>query len=91
MHIVDSINSGSDDTIQIRFSGCRNQQLVQQLSIKGIDIDEGSVTKKTSILIVPYTGFTSTKTVKAEKYGTKIVAMSDFIEHMKEYIGYDLD
>jgi hypothetical protein len=90
IHIIDSFNSGSEDTIQIRFSGCRNLQLAQQLSTKGIDIDDSGITKKTSILLVPYRGFVSTKTVKAEKYGTKIVPMQDFINNMKSYIGFDL-
>jgi NAD-dependent DNA ligase len=90
IHIIDSFNSGSEDAIQIRFSGCRNLQLAQQLSTKGIDIDDSGITKKTSILLVPYRGFVSTKTVKAEKYGTKIVPMQDFINNMKSYIGFDL-
>lgn len=49
----------------VRFTGVRNSELSSKLSELGYDADDnGSVTKKTNILIVPYQGFTSTKTNK---------------------------
>ena len=42
---------------QIRFSGVRNLQLMELLNTRGYDADEGSVTKKTDILLIPYEGF----------------------------------
>lgn len=71
---------------QIRFSGCRNKQLEEQLISMGYDADgSGTVTKKTDILIIPYTGYTSSKTSKVSK-DTLVVTMEDFIEFQDEYL-----
>ena len=78
----------SDAKMQIRFTGCRNQQLVEQLNIKGYDIDgNSSVTKKTDILLIPYEGFTSTKVEKAKSNpNIKIIPIDEFINNMNKYI-----
>ena len=80
--LIESKNNNQEQGIQIRFTGCRNKQLCQLLSTFGIDIDEGSITKKTDILLVPYEGFSSKKTEKAMSYGTKIVPIQIFIDKL---------
>lgn len=86
MHLINTKGSLQSNTLQIRFSGCRDLQLCQLLSTQGIDIDEGSVTKKTSILLVPYLNFESNNVKKAQKYGTQIIPIQDFISNMNEII-----
>ena len=73
----------------IRFSGIRNLQLAEQLCNNGYDCDnDGSVTKNTNILLVPYIGFESGKVKKANAIPScKVVAMDDFIENMESYLG----
>ena len=73
---------------QIRFSGVRNLQLMELLNTKGYDADEGSVTKKTDILLVPYEGFSSSKVTKALKQdNTVIVPINEFMENTEKYLG----
>ena len=73
---------------QIRFSGVRNLQLMELLNTRGYDIDEGSVTKKTDILLIPYEGFSSGKVKKASNQdNTMIVPINDFIENIEKYLG----
>lgn len=55
----------------IRFTGCRDVDMMMALNKEGHDCSEGSVTKTTDILLVPYMGFTSTKVASAVKYNTK--------------------
>ena len=70
----------------IRFSGCRNLQLQEQLRKLGCDADgSASVTKETDILLVPFAGFNSTKTKKVGP-NCKIVPIVDFINNMELYI-----
>lgn len=70
---------------QIRFTGCRNKQLEEELSNKGYDINGGSVTKQTDILLVPYDGFSSTKISKVSE-NTMIIPINEFIESMDKYL-----
>lgn len=50
------------EAVQIRFTGCRDEKLEEELIKLGFDASGNkSVTKKTAFLIVPYSGFTSTK------------------------------
>ena len=77
---------GASARKQIRFSGCRNKQLEKQLCNLGYDADgNASVTKQTDILLVPYEGFESSKTAKV-KDSTRIIAITDFMEHMDDYL-----
>lgn len=86
-NIIDSYGK-SESKGQIRFSGCRNKQLCELLTNAGYDADDnGSVTKKTTILIIPYKGFTSSKVSKAKKYGCQIIDRSDFINNIEKYTG----
>lgn len=70
----------------IRFTGFRDKALMDHLNSIGVDAGEGSVTKKTDILLVPCEGFTSSKTVKAQSYGVQIVPVEDFINDMDKYL-----
>lgn len=71
---------------QIRFSGCRNLQLSEQLSNLGYDADgNAGVTKKTDILLVPYKGFSSSKTSRVSE-NCQIVPIQDFIADMQKYL-----
>ena len=71
---------------QIRFTGCRNLQLSEQLCNLGYDADgNASVTKKTDILLVPYEGFSSNKTSKVSDH-CQIVPIQDFISDMEKYL-----
>ena len=54
-----------DTRVQVRFTGVRDEALAEAFRLKGCDADSNKgVTKRTGILIVPYQGFTSTKTSK---------------------------
>lgn len=83
-NIVDSWNVRCGK--QIRFSGCRNQQLEKQLCNAGYDANSSSsVTKKTDILIIPYEGYTSSKTKKMPSTG-QIVPIEQFMANMNQYL-----
>ena len=71
---------------QIRFSGCRDAQLINDLSMKGYDISgTASVTKSTDILIVPCEGFISSKTSSVSDT-CQIVTLSDFLADPTQYL-----
>lgn len=85
--IIDT-KGNSTSKKQIRFSGVRNLQLMELLNTKGYDADEGSVTKKTDILLIPYEGFSSTKVNKANSQeNTIVVPINEFIENSEKYLG----
>lgn len=87
--ILDSKNDSNKK--QIRFSGVRNLQLMELLNTKGYDADEGSVTKKTDILLVPYEGFSSTKVNKANSQdNTIVVPITEFMENTSKYLGEEI-
>ena len=76
-----------DSGKSIRFTGCRDQQLCEYLNSIGMDANgDAGVTKSTDILIVPYEGFTSSKTAKANPDTTIIVAIDDFKANIEKYI-----
>lgn len=71
---------------QIRFTGCRNLQLQEQLINLGYDADgNAGVTKSTDILLVPYKGYTSNKISRISK-NCKVVPIQDFIADMQKYL-----
>ena len=71
---------------QIRFSGVRNSELENQLQKMGHDADgTASVSKKTDILIIPYSGYTSTKTSKVST-DCMVVPIDEFMSNMNKYI-----
>lgn len=65
--LQDSFGTDNSGKIQVRFTGFRNSQLVEQLNTAGYDAGDGSITKNTNVLLVPYNGFTSSKVAKAQK------------------------
>lgn len=76
----------SNNGLVIRFTGCRNLQLCEQLRNLGHDADgNAGVTQKTNILIVPFKGFTSTKTSKVSP-NCKIIPEAEFIQNMDYYL-----
>lgn len=87
-NLIDSYGQSTAGKIQIRFSGCRNKQLCEQLNTKdNIDADDdGSVTKNTDILLVLNEGFDSSKIQKARKYGTMIIPIEDFMQDIDGYL-----
>lgn len=60
-----SVGNGCSNGLTIRFTGCRDKELMNLLISKGHNCSEGSVGKNTDVLIVPYFGYTSTKTKNA--------------------------
>lgn len=52
----------------IRFTGVRDKELENKLTMEGHDCSEGSVTKNTDFLLIPFVGFSSTKIDKANQY-----------------------
>jgi len=69
----------------IRFSGCRDHDMMTHLQQMGHDCTEGSVTRETDILLVPALGFTSTKTAKLPPNAI-IVPIGEFRAHMEDYL-----
>ena len=70
---------------KIRFTGCRDKDLMFKLIQKGHDCTDGGVTKDTDILIVPVEGHTSKKT---EKVGPNciIVPIQEMRDNMDRYL-----
>lgn len=71
---------------KIRFTGVRDADLVATVQSMGHDIGEGSVTKDTSILVVPNINFSSGKVDRAKKYGIMILDVNDFRENLETYL-----
>ena len=71
----------------IRYTGCRpDDELTAYLTSKGCDArPDAGVTKNTNILVVPYEGFSSSKTSKAGP-DTLIVDISEFKQNLDKYI-----
>ena len=89
-NLVDSYGKNNTYKLQIRFTGIRNKQLSELLCNAGYDAyDSSSAGKKTDILLVPYEGFTSSKTNKVSNK-CKIVPIDKFINNMETYIGEKL-
>lgn len=84
-NIITSYGNNTETKV-IRFTGFRDKDLIERLKSMGFDAGEGSVTKKTNILLIPCEGFTSTKTIKAEKDNIMIVPVQDFIANMDKYL-----
>ena len=86
MNIINSANSIPLTGKIIRFTGCRDKILEDKLRELGHDADgSGSVTKSTQILIIPYEGFSSTKTSKVSS-DCIVVPISEFIQNMDKYL-----
>lgn len=91
-YIVNNMNiistMGMEQKKVIRFTGCRDKQLEEQLSNSGYDIDgNASVTKNTDYLLVPSQSYNQgSKIEKAKRYGVKIVPIDLFKNNMDQYL-----
>ena len=83
-NIMISKNAGFNGKI-IRFTGFRDKDLVKALTDLGHDASDGNVTKATDILLIPYQGFTSSKTSRCGE-DTLIVPVDEFRTNMNKYL-----
>ena len=86
-NILMSKGIGNEGKI-VRFTGFRNEALVNKIKslYPETDIGEGGVTKSTHILVIPYEGFTSSKTAKASKYGVIMITQHDLENNLSKYL-----
>lgn len=81
------LSYGLSEGKTIRYTGCRpDDELTAYLTSKGCDArPDAGVTKNTNILVVPYEGFSSSKTSKIGP-DTLIVDISEFKQNLDKYI-----
>ena len=80
------VSKGTKSGLSIRFTGFRNQTLMNTLIDMGHDAsDKTGVTKTTDILLIPHPNFTSSKTSKVGE-NTKIIPVQEFIDNMEQYL-----
>lgn len=78
---------GSSTKKQIRCTGFRNKELFSSLRDKGYDADDnGTVTKSTDILLVPYDGYNSGNKLKKISDKCIVVDINTFINTMDKYL-----
>lgn len=85
-NIVSSVNAISKKVI--RFTGCRDNDLVTELTKHGYDIDgDAGVTKRTDILLIPYPNYTQgNKYKKAIQYGVQIIPIDVFRRNLDQFL-----
>lgn len=83
-YVVRSIGFGMTGK-HIRFTGCRDKDLMMELQELGHDCTEGTVNKETDILLVPTIGFQSTKTSKLRP-DAQIIPIGEFRAHRDQYL-----
>lgn len=83
-----NIKNGKDEgtKLTIRYTGFRNKQLEEQLISMGYDAKDGSVTKSTDILLIPYDGYSEGSKLKKIGPNTKVVPVEEFMEYMDNYL-----
>lgn len=69
----------------IRFTGFRDKELIDLLNDLGHDASDGGVTKSTDILLIPYQGFSSSKTSKCGE-NTLVIPVDEFRSNMNKYL-----
>lgn len=89
VHMPNLISSfgNIENKVKIRFSGIRDSELVRKLNEIGCIAGEGSVTKDTSYLVVPYDGYMSDKVTKAMSYGIPVVPIDQFYIDWESELG----
>lgn len=81
------VTKGNKFGKKIRFTGVRDSAMVQQLVSLGHNAGEGAITKDTDILIIPFDGYTSSKTQDAINNGnTIIVPIQEFKANTDKYL-----
>lgn len=83
-NVMDSKNAGFNGKI-IRFTGFRDKDLAKILNDLGHDASDGNVTKATDILLIPYQGFSSSKTSRCGE-NTLIIPVDEFRTNMNKYL-----
>lgn len=79
-------DSMNNKLIKVRFTGIRDANFTEYLNSNGFDAGEGSVTKDTQILVIPFKGYNSgSKIKKAIQYGIQIKT----IDELKNELGYE--
>ena len=82
------VSKGMKSGKTIRFTGFRDQSLMNMLIDMGHDAsDKAGVTKTTDILLIPYLNFTSTKTNKVGD-NTLIVPVQEFVNNLDKYLNF---
>lgn len=83
-----SYKDNCNNSIKIRFTGFRSQELIDRVKAinPSADIGEGSVTKDTDILLIPIDNYKSSKVDKAIKYNIKIITLNDFNTNLNQYL-----
>ena len=78
---------GTTVKAKVRLSGFRDPALCELLQVKGIDASDSSVTKDTTLLLVPsVSGNPTTKVKNAMKFGVPIVPVSEFKSNINKYL-----
>lgn len=91
MIIIQSKGANIENRLHVRFSGFRDQKLVEQLVNLGVDADDSAgVTGTTDILVVPYIGFASTKVSKAQERNIKIISRQELVDNSEKLFGAKL-
>lgn len=67
---------------KIRFTGVRDKEMIDKLNQLGYDAGEGSVTRDTFLLVIPYEGFNSKKVDNAIKYGIEVCVIDQLYERL---------
>lgn len=88
--LVDILDVYEDDVQgESRFSVCftkiRDEKLEEWIKERGGSIDD-TLTKQTSILVVPVSGTQSSKVMRAKKYGIPVVTIDD----LQNYVTYEM-
>ena len=80
------MSKGASFGKSVRFTGVRDKDLMLKLIDMGFDAsDTAGVTKSTNILIIPYDGFTSSKTSKVGP-DTIVVPINEFRDNISNYL-----
>lgn len=84
-HMPNIIYTYNSRTITVRWTGCRDAEFEEKLTRMGVNSNSSAgVSKKTDILVVPFVGYTSTKTAKVGP-NTLIIPLEDFKKNC-EYV-----
>lgn len=79
-------SKGTIKKVQVRCTGFRDKELFTALRSIGYDADDNaSVTKSTDILLIPYEGFSSSKTSKVGE-NCKIIPVKEFSKDVSKYL-----
>jgi NAD-dependent DNA ligase len=92
-NVISTVHSKFKNTsgTKVRYSGVRDEDLVNMLQAKCNISSTAGLTKDTSYLIIPYVGYTSTKVSKALEYNAqgadiRIIPLDEFKDNLKHFI-----